>query len=264
MKFTRIGLLRLDYLFAVVVPALFALYFNDLKIQDSLMIIGSLGFFGVAGNILNDIIDRKDENDYEAQCRTEGYHAKELWAIVCVSTTLGITLLIPPILEHPIIIVYSFLAILLVSVYCWKKKIPIINQVLLALSHIVMPYMIIKTNGGKISPLITLGEGFFLLAVTLMAIAGQTVHENIDGDAISNFSLRTQQLVILANAFLSVIFGILALIFLQDLFLLGLILIPIGTMYSFRYPKKSRKSIKDAGIIMGNLVMMFLVILLLS
>ncbi len=264
MKFSRISLLRLDYLFAVIVPALLALYFNDSNLRESFMIIGALGFFGVGGNILNDIIDRKNENDLEAQHRTEGYHAKELWTLVCISVTLGLTLMIQPILEHPIIIVYTFTAILLVSIYCWKKEIPIINQILLAVSHIVMPYLVIKTNAGKFPPLITLGEGFFLIGVTFMAIAAQTVHENIDGDAIAKFSLRTQQLVIVGNAFLSIVFGIIALILLKGLMLLGLILIPVGTIYSFRYPKKSRKSIKDAGILMGNLVMVFLVILILT
>ncbi|MHA1612537.1 MAG: UbiA family prenyltransferase [Promethearchaeota archaeon] len=264
MKFSRIGLLRLDYLFAVIVPALLALYLNDIPIRNSLTLLGSFGFFGVGGNILNDIIDRKDENDHEAQNRTEGYRAKELWSILGVSTSLGISLLIRPILDHPIIIVFVFIAILLVTIYCLKKEIPIINQVLLAVSHIAMPYFVIKAHSGKIPPLFTLGDGFFLLGVTFMAISGQTVHENIDGDAIAKFSLRTQQLVIVISAFLSIIFGILSLIFLQDLLLIGLILIPIGTIYSFRYPRKLRKSIKDAGILMGNLVMVFLVILLLS
>ncbi|MCF2141650.1 MAG: UbiA family prenyltransferase [Candidatus Lokiarchaeota archaeon] len=259
----RIEILRLDYLFAVIVPTLMAIFLNRLDLKKYWNLIVAFSFFGISGNIINDIFDRKEDTDLEAQDRTKGYKNKELWAIAIVSGTLGLTLLVPIIFVFPIIGLYSGLAFGLVIIYCVKKKIPILNQVLLAMSHIIIPYLIIKTIADLIHPLLSLGEFFFLIALLFFAVSGQTVHEIIDGDAISRFSLKTQQKVVIVSALFSIIFGFFAIILLQNYILIGLVLIPVGTIYSFRHPKKSRKSIKDTGIIMGNLVMVFLIVLIL-
>lgn len=254
----RIEILRLDYLFAVIVPTLFAIYFNKLDIHDYWGLIVSFCFFGISGNIINDIIDRKDDSDIEAQTRTHGFHDKELWALALVSGILGISLLIPIIIIFPLVAVYSIIAIILVLIYCAKKKIPVLNQFLLAISHIIIPYLIVKTMGRSFFPIISLGEGFFLAALLFFAVSGQTVHEIIDGDAITKYSLKTQQLVVIITSSVSIILGITGVILLKEYLLFSFILIPLGTIYSFRRPKKSRKSIKDTGILMGNLAMVFL------
>ena len=88
-------------------------------------------------------------------------------------------------------------------------------------------------------------------------------NEVIDEDAISVFSLRTQQRIVVITAGLSILIGIYTIIILNQYILLGLICIPLGILYSFRKPKKSRKSIKDTGIIMGNLVMVYFLTLIL-
>ncbi|WP_457557728.1 UbiA family prenyltransferase [Candidatus Harpocratesius sp.] len=259
----RIELLRLDYLFAVIVPTLMAIFLNKLDLNNYWNLILAFSFFGISGNIINDIFDRQEEDDLEAQDRTKGYKDKELWAIAIVSGTLGLTLLIPIIYTFPIIGVYSVLAFSLVIIYCIKKKIPILNQVLLAISHIIIPYLIVKTIANLVHPLLSWGEFFFLIALLFFAVSGQTVHEIIDEDAISRFSLKIQQKVVVISALISIFFGFIAIILLQNYILIGLVLIPAGTIYSFRHPKKSRKSIKDTGIIMGNLVMVFLIVLIL-
>ncbi|RLI64768.1 MAG: hypothetical protein DRO88_06430 [Promethearchaeia archaeon] len=259
----RIEILRLDYLFAVIVPTLIAIYFNHLNIHNYWNLILSFVFFGISGNIINDIFDRKDEADIEAQSRTQGFHDKELWALAVVSASLGISLLIPIILNFPIIGVYSAVAIFMVIIYCAKKKIPILNQFLLGISHIIIPYLIVKTIANLSSPLISLEEGFFLLALLFFAVSGQTVHEIIDEDAIARYSLKTQQMVVVITSSISIILGSIGVLLMKEYLLFSFILIPIGTIYSFRRPKKSRKSIKDTGIIMGNLVMVFLFTLIL-
>lgn len=259
----RISLLRLDYLFAVIVPTLLAIYFNDLNLEDYIKILISFGFFGISGNILNDIFDRNDIQDLEAQNRTTGYHTKELVAITLFSATLGFSLLFEYLWKDWTILLYALSALLLVSIYCWKKQIPILNQFLLAFSHIIIPYLIIKKVADITNPFLTLGEILFLIALLFFAVSGQTVHEIIDGDAISQFSLKTQQMVVVVSAMFSIIFGILALVVTKNYILIGLILLPLGIIYSFRHPKKSRKSIKDTGILMGNMVMVFFIVLIL-
>ena len=53
----RIEVLRLDYLFSVILPCLLAIYINHLHIIDYLDIIFGWGFLGITGNLLNDIKD---------------------------------------------------------------------------------------------------------------------------------------------------------------------------------------------------------------
>lgn len=253
----RIELLRLDYLFAVLVPAIIAIYYNELNLLANLGILIAFSFFGISGNIINDVFDRNNPKDMEAQERTEGYKLKELIAIAVASAVFGGSLLVRPIQDSILVLYFALIAIVLVLIYCWQKQIPIFNQILLAVSHIIMPYLIIKAYNGLISPLLTNSEFIMLMALVIFAVSGQSVHEIIDEDAISIFTLRTQQLVVIISAILSILIGAIAIVLMQRYILFGLLIIPLFIIYSFRKPKKSRKSIKDTGILMGNLVLVY-------
>ena len=49
----------------------------------------------------------------------------------------------------------------MVVIYCLKKSIPILNQILLGISHIVFPYLIIQVDA-QADPLISTVEWFLM------------------------------------------------------------------------------------------------------
>ena len=88
----RLDLLRIDYAFAVIVPCLFAIYYNHYNLFDHLDIIGGFLLFTITGNTLNDAIDMRNPNEKETIERTRGFHWKEIAAIGIISFVFGMML----------------------------------------------------------------------------------------------------------------------------------------------------------------------------
>ena len=95
-----------------------------------------------------------------------------------------------------------------------------------------------------------------------MPFAGQVVHEIIDGDAIARFSLKFQQRVVIISSSITILLGLIVIFQLKDAYFLPLALIPIGSIYTFRQPTKSTQGVKDVGIIMGNIILFYFLVLI--
>ncbi|MFX1293705.1 MAG: hypothetical protein ACFFD2_02425 [Promethearchaeota archaeon] len=250
----RIELLRLDYLFSVVVPCLLAVFVNDLAIGNHLEIIFGWSFIGITGNLLNDAIDKDRAIDYTT---------KELGTIAIISFILGITLMIKTFLLYPITSVFVLFSIFLVIGYCVKfKKYAIVNKFILVTSHIVFPYLMIAIQ----TPALPLSYGEINLLLTFFAFSfsGQVIHEAIDQEAIESFSQRKVQIIVQISSILTIMFGILAIFQLNNYYLLPFVVIPIGPMYIYRKPRPPGPHVKDVGIIIGNLIMVYLIVLIFS
>lgn len=258
----RISLLRLDYLFSVIVPLLIAIYLNDLNPLYYIDIIIGFGLLGITGNTWNDMIDMKDPEERETLKRVEGYHPREIFTIGLASFIFGITLLLKTCIEHYINGIFLIVVIIMVISYCiWIKPIPIINQIFLAISHVILPYVIIKIDADLFS--IQLGEFIFLIAFFIFAVLGQIVHEVIDGDAIrKHLSLRQCQVVIWIFSILTIIFAGWAFFLIKDYYFLPFLFVPLGTMFTFRHPTKSTQGVKDVGILIGNFLMIYFITLI--
>ena len=107
----RIDLLRLDYLFSVIVPCLMAIFINNLNIMEYLDILAGFSLYAITGNTLNDMIDAKNPDEKETIERIKGFQWKEIAAISIISFLFGTTLFIRTITEKPInaliIVIYS-------------------------------------------------------------------------------------------------------------------------------------------------------------
>lgn len=259
----RIGLLRLDYTFSVIVPCLIALYFNNYKIATHMDIIIGFIFYAITGNTLNDMLDAKDPDDEETRIRIQGFHWKEIAVVAMMGFLFGSMFFIRSIVENWINGLILAIIVALVVIYCFKKDIPIINQVLLGISHVFLPYLMIKIDAGA-DPLINGTEWYMMINFFFYAFSGQIVHEIIDGDAITKFSFRTQQLTVIISSSLTIVFGVIAIIVVQDIYLLPFAFIPLGAIYTFRKPTKSTKGVKDVGIILGNIIMFYMLFLILQ
>jgi len=257
-------LLRIDYLFSVVIPCLLAVLINKLVIADLLDIrvlgvIFGWGFIGITGNLLNDAIDKDRNVDYTP---------KELGTIAIISFIIGITLMIETFIAYPITILFASASIFLVIGYCVKiKQYAIINKFVLVFSHIVFPYLMIAIQPAA-SP-ITLGEIWLLITFLAFSFSGQVIHEAIDKEAsLKAFSQRKIQIVVQFSSILTIIFGILAIIDLSSsfnsLYLLPFIVVPLGPMYIYRKARTPGPHIKDIGIIIGNLVLVYIVVLIIA
>ena len=269
----RLDLLRLDYAFAVVVPSLFAIYLNDLELLTHLDIILGFGFFVITGCLMNDAIDRRNPREKETIQRTKEFVWKELAALAIVCFAFGLGFMIRTIIDHPLNGGLIFLAGLMIVVYNLKKSIPILNQLLLAISHLCIPYLVIKVDGVQDLeamglwgfPRLSSGEWFFMIAFLFFAIAAESVHEIIDGDSMKRYSPRVQQLTVLLTTGFAIIFGIPAIILTQNEIFLVFLVIPLGILYIFRKPPgpgRPHSGVKDIGIIMGNMVMVALVVII--
>ncbi len=253
----RIALLRLDYLFAVVVPCLLALYVNNLDITRYLGVIFGWSFLGITGNLLNDAIDKDREINYTT---------KELGTIAMVSFVIGIMLMMETFINYPITIVFALSSIFLVIAYCVKlKKFAIINKFVLVFSHVVFPYLMISV---QVNPnWISWGEIWLLATFLAFSFSGQVIHEAIDQEAFHTFSQRTIQIIIQISSILTIIFGFYAIFLLpqpNSLYFIPFVIVPLGPMYIYRKPRVPGPHIKDVGIIIGNLVMVYVLVLILS
>ena len=69
-------LLRIEYIFSVLIPCLLSIYLNDYDIGSQIWILTGFAFYAITGNTLNDVIDMKDPNEKETLERVEGYGRK--------------------------------------------------------------------------------------------------------------------------------------------------------------------------------------------
>jgi len=262
----RIDLLRLDYTFSVIVPLLIAIFINKYLIWNHIDIIVGFVMLAITGNTWNDVVDMRDPNEIETIERVEGYHWKEIFTIGLVTFFLGLTLLIRTCIEKWINGILLIVIIILVLLYCVKyKSVPILNHILLGASHIVLPYFMIKIDHIGIpltEPLMSEFEWFLMFAFFTFAITGQFVHEVIDGDSITRFSLKTQQKIIWVSSIITLIVAICTFIVYPIVYFLPFVLFPIGTLYTFRHPTRSTKGVKDVGILMGNFLLIYFITLI--
>jgi len=267
----RIDLLRLDYIFSVVVPLLIAVFINeDYVIWDHIDIIVGFAMLAITGNTWNDVVDMRDPNEIETLERVEGYHWKEIFTIGLISFILGITLLIRTCITYWINGILLIVIIFMVLLYCVKfKAYPIVNHILLGTSHIILPYFMIKIDHIGLpltEPLMTEIEWLIMIVFFSFALTGQFVHEAIDGDSITRFSLKTQQKIIIISACITISIAIImySLFFQYQVvvYFVPFILFPIGTIYTFRRPTSSTRGVKDVGILMGNFLLIYFVTLI--
>ncbi|MHA1496779.1 MAG: hypothetical protein ACTSRT_04280, partial [Promethearchaeota archaeon] len=151
------------------------------------------------------------------------------------------------------------------------KSLVIINHIILGISHIILPYFMIKINAGSIFinflPVMGVSEISILTSIAVVAYTGQMLHELIDGDSLSKLSPKMSQIIIWGVSFISLIVGILMIIITQFYMFFPIIIFPLGIMYIFRKPRedlRGRYSLKDIGIILGNLVFIYLIILIIA
>ncbi len=257
----RLDLLRLGYTFSVIVPCLLAIYLHDLILWDYLDIIFGFLFYAITGNTLNDVIDARNPEEIETIERVRGFTWKEILSIAILSFIFGSMLFIRTIIENWINGVILGVIIILVVVYCFQKRIPIVNQIFLGVSHVFLPYLMIKIDSG-VTPILSAEEWFLMITFFAFAFTGQIVHEAVDGDAITRFSLRVQQIVVIISSVVTIGVGIAAVIVLKEIYFLPFCLIPIGSIYVFRKPEKPKPGVKDVGIILGNIILIYFLVLI--
>ncbi|MHA1730183.1 MAG: hypothetical protein ACTSWY_15850 [Promethearchaeota archaeon] len=265
----RIELLRLDYLFSVIVPCLMAIYLNDLNFFNHLDIIAGFGLYAITGNTLNDMIDAKNPEEKETIERIKGFHWKEIATISIIAFIFGTMLFVRTVIENPINGIIILVIILMVVIYCLKKDFPVFNQILLCVSHVFLPYLIIKIDamepGTEAGDIFTLGEWFLMTAFFCFAFMGQIVHEIIDGDSITRFSSRTQQITVIVSSVLTIAMAIITLFTIEiekSVYFIPFITFPIGVIYAFRHPTRSTKGVKDIGLIFGNIILVYFLVLI--
>ncbi|GAI66590.1 unnamed protein product, partial [marine sediment metagenome] len=107
-------LLRVEYLFSVLVPCLLSIYLNNYDVFAHIWILAGFGFYAITGNTLNDVIDMEDPNEKETLERVQGYRRKEIFTISLASFLLGTVCFMNNIVVNPLLGIY--LAIIVISV----------------------------------------------------------------------------------------------------------------------------------------------------
>jgi len=266
-----IRLLRLDYLFSVLIPCLLAIYLNSYDLESNIWILAGFAFYAITGNTLNDVIDMTDPNEKETLERVEGYGRKEIFVLSLASFIIGTACFMRSIIINPLLAVYLALIVFLVIFYCLFKSLVILNHIILGVSHIVLPWFMIKINARDIIfgvlPNLTFSEIFILATIISVAFTGQMVHEMIDGDSLAKLKPKSSQLVIWIASIISLIIAIISSIVTQNLFFLPIVFFPLGIMYIFRKPRNDllgQASLKDTGILLGNLMFVYIIILVIA
>ncbi len=264
-------LLRIEYLFSVLVPCLLSIYLNKYEITAHIWILAGFAFYAITGNTLNDVIDMKDPDEIETLERVQGYSRKEILTISLASFLIGTICFMNSIVVYPILGIYLVIIVILVIFYCLFKSLVIINHIVLGISHIVLPWLMIKINAGDIIlgffPDLTVFELLILLSVASVGYTGQMLHELIDGDSLAKLSPKASQLVIWIASLVSLAIAIISLIITQFIIFIPIIFFPFGIMYIFRKPRKDllgRTTLKDVGIILGNLILVYIIVLIIA
>jgi len=264
-------LLRVEYVFSVIMPCLLCIYLNRYELISNIWILAGFVFYAITGNTLNDVIDMNDPSEKETIERTKGYSRKEILVISIGSFVLGTACFLNDIKFNPILGIYLILIVIMVIFYCFFKSLVVINHIILGTSHIVLPWFMIKIREGDtllgFLPSLTLRESLILGTIISVAFTGQMVHEMIDGDSLSKLKPRTSQLVIWCASIVSLIIAIVSFSITQILEFLPMLFFPIGIMYIFRKPRNNllgRSSLKDTGILLGNLMLAYIIILIIA
>ncbi|MBY9012557.1 MAG: hypothetical protein KGD70_09310 [Candidatus Lokiarchaeota archaeon] len=264
-------LLRIEYLFSVLVPCLLSIYLNNYEIIDHIWILAGFAFYAITGNTLNDVIDMKDPNEKETLKRVEGYSRKEVLTISLASFLIGTMCFTNSIILYPILGIYLVIIVILVVIYCLFKSLVIINHIFLGISHIVLPWLMIKINADDLAlfffPNLDLSELLILLSIASVGYTGQMLHELIDGDSLSKLSPRASQLVIWIASITSLVITLFSFLVTQKIIFLPIIFFPFGILYIFRKPRTDllgRTALKDVGIILGNLILVYVFILIIT
>ena len=82
-------LLRVEYIFSVLIPCLLSIYLNGYDLKSQIWILSGFIFYAITGNTLNDVIDMADPNEEETLERVKGYSRKEILVISIASFILG-------------------------------------------------------------------------------------------------------------------------------------------------------------------------------
>ena len=264
-------LLRIEYIFSVLVPCLLCIYINDYNPIAHIWILAGFSFYAITGNTLNDAIDMNDPTELETLERVKGYQRKEILMLSIASFVLGTMCFWNSFVEKPLLAFYLIIIVALVVFYCKFKSLVIINHIILGISHIFFPWFMIKINAGEtflnMFPFLSTFEWLVLTAVASVAFTGQMLHELIDGDSLSKLTPRKSQIVIWIASIVSLVIGVASIIITQYLLFLPIIIFPIGILYIFRKPRDDllgRTSLKDTGIILGNLIFAYIIILIIA
>lgn len=264
-------LLRIEYLFSVLIPCLLCIYLNNYNVMSHIWILAGFGFYAITGNTLNDVIDMKDPNEKETLERVKGYTRREIGVLGISSFFLGTMCFLNDIVVRPLLAIYLALIVIMVVFYCLFKNLVIINHIILGISHIFLPYFMIKINAGDIIlnyfPNLLLSEWLIITSVTSAGFVGQMLHEMIDGDALARLKPKSSQIVMWVSSLIALGFSLFSLIITQLIILLPIIIFPIGVIYIFRKPRNDilgRTSLKDTGIILGNLILLYIIILIIA
>lgn len=250
----RWGVLRLDYLFAVIIPCLIALYVTHsdaLGFLGHLRIIVGWGFLGIAGNVINDIVDKD---------RDLNWNTKELAAIAIGSLVLSFLCFASAIASNPETIIFIATAIGLVFVYCiGLKKIPLASSFVQVFAEVCLPYFSIHLPSSPV-------EWLWLVSLFFFSVLSQFIHEAIDKEATaSRFSPNKIRIIVFIFSGLTLAFGSILFLLTFDINILPVAFVPFAVIYIFRTPRIApATNIKSIGIILGNFFMLYFLILILA
>jgi len=250
----RWEVLRLDYLFAVLVPCMIALYVNHAGSSgflENLKLIAGWAFLGIAGNVINDMVD-KDRN--------LGWDPKELAAIAIGSLVLSLLCFASAMASNPATIIYVATAIGLVFVYCiGLKKVPLASGFVQVFAEVCMPYFSIHLPTSPV-------EWLWLVSLFFFSMLSQFMHEAIDKEAVaSRFSPNKVRIIVFIFSGLTLGFGAVLFLMTLDFNILPIAFVPFATIYIFRSPRTApAPNIKSIGIILGNFFLIYFIVLILA
>lgn len=250
----RWAAVRLDYLFVVVIPCLVALYTNrgmpGFTILDHLKTILGWIFLGIAGNVINDIVDKD---------RDTGWRGKELAAVAIGSICLAMLCFTNVVANSILNVLWIGTAVALILFYnLGMKKIPLASGFVQVFAEIAMPFFTIHVPDDAF-------EWLWLLSLYLFGVLSQFMHEALDRDALARrFSPAGVRLVVLLFSILTLVSGFVLLFLTGDPNILPFSFVPAACIYIYRVPRASSGNIKSVGIILGNFFMVYFVVLLVA
>jgi len=252
----RWGAIRLDYLFVVVIPCLIALYTNKylsgFTIIDHLKTILGWAFLAVAGNVINDMVDKD---------RDTGWRAKELAAVAVGCVCLALLCFMDAVIANPLNALWIGIAITLIVIYNFgMKHVPLASGFVQVFAEICMPYFTIHVPDDPI-------EWLWLVALYLFGVLSQFMHEALDRDALARrFSPARVRSIVILFSLLTIAAG--TVLFFSsspwEFNIVPIAFVPLACIYIFRVPRASSGNIKSIGIILGNFFMVYFVVLLVA
>jgi 4-hydroxybenzoate polyprenyltransferase len=250
----RWSAVRLDYLFVVIIPCLVALYTNNSMVGFTILghlktILGWI-FLGIAGNVINDMVDKD---------RDTGWNTKELGAVALGSVTLALLCFLDAVAANPLNAVWIATAIGLILVYnLGMKRIPLASGFVQVFAEICMPFFTIHVPDD-------LAEWLWLVALYLFGVLSQFMHEALDRDALAQrFTPARVRAVVVLFSVLTLVAGFALLFLTGDVNILPFAFVPAACIYIFRVPRGSSGNIKSVGIVLGNFFMVYFVVLLVA